>query len=287
MINKRVYFHVGAHKTATSLIQKYAMRSTKILAKHRFFLIDRAETIRLIKWGRMPAAAVLKMRDLINEALRNKQTQNVLVSHENTIGRPFISDRPGLYPQGPKNLKDLAKNFDKYNTSVIISIRPQADFLESYYLQSIHEGGSVPFDKWIESVDLNFLSWNPLIESARKHFGNGNVHLVDFRTLKDGQPAFLENFFSIMDVNTKLRPKYEEKHNPSISAKGLSIALAANKFLETETERSYMRRFLQNRFSNTLYPRPKLLSQEQRTRITALYQDEYDDYFPSTNTFVK
>jgi hypothetical protein len=64
--------------------------------------------------------------------------------------------------------------------------------------------------------------------------------------------------------------------NPSISGKGLRMALGANPHLRTGEERKLMRVFLQKHFSNVRYPRPVLFSDEQRQWLRERYGAEYE-----------
>ena len=111
----------------------------------------------------------------------------------------------------------------------------------------------------------------------RDAFGAENVEIMDFRRIKEGQDAYLRYFFSLADPGLDVPIAYSPTRNASISARGLDLALAANRFLTNGTERKSMRVFLQTHFSNRDYPRPVLLSDEQKHSLQQRYGAEYDE----------
>ena len=67
------------------------------------------------------------------------------------------------------------------------------------------------------------------------------------------------------------------RDNASLSDRGLQIALAANPHLTSKEERVAVRKFLQEHFPNTRYPRPVLLSEPERAKLDERYGAEYED----------
>ena len=47
----RIVFHVGAHKTGTSLVQKYCRDNVSLLRRERVGYLSRGELNDLIGWG--------------------------------------------------------------------------------------------------------------------------------------------------------------------------------------------------------------------------------------------
>jgi hypothetical protein len=141
-------------------------------------------------------------------------------------------------------------------------IRDQADFIESYYLQTIHEGGWKSFDGYLKSLGRHGFSWLPVYESLCVAFGAENVVLKSFEhDISQGQPAFLRSFLqSAIDENLNHFGDFEYRaaRNPSIGDRGLELARGINPLLKTTMERKIFRRFMQENFSNRMYPRPVL-----------------------------
>ena len=202
--------------------------------------------------------------------------QYVFMSHENAIGRPFSEKLPGLYPHARENMEAIASALQDYAATIILSIRPEAGFLESYYLQTIHQGGTQTFEQWVAKIDVENIPWRPAVEAVRAAFSRQRVHVIDFRNIAREQNAFLRDFINCIDPGIKLQPHYAAASNPSVSEKGLQMALAVNPLLETHAERVFVRKFLQRRFSNKDYERPKLLDDDVRERLNAHYMPDYE-----------
>ncbi len=269
---------MGAHKTGTSLVQKYCRDNLALLRREKLVYLARGEMNDLIGWG----AELRDTPDLLASRLRaltrNRFVRDVIASHENTIGRPFLARvGPTLYPQAPELIEALAEVLRPYRVRIVLSIRPQDEFLESYYLQTIQVGKHYTFEKWLSGIDLDAISWRPLVTVLHDAFGAENVELMDFRRIREGQDAYLRYFFSLADPDLDLPISYEPTRNASISGKGLELALAANGFLRNGPERKSMRVFLQSNFSNRDYPRPVLLSDEQKHWLRERYNPEYDE----------
>jgi hypothetical protein len=274
---KKVAIHVGAHKTATSLVQKYVRDRPKELEPFGLSYISRSDMNDYVGWGKHLETSPELLHQRVTEELSDRKVRIVFASHENTLGRPVIDGESGLYPRAHRNLTALKKALDGFDTTIVFSIRPQIDFLQSYYLQMIHEGKHVTFPDWMASLAIDSLSWKPIIEIISDVFGKENPILVDFLRIYDGQNEFLQDFFWRIDPGIRVKPQYKPVRNPSISAKGLQIALAANPYLSGRKERRAMRKFLQKHFSNRKYPRPVLVDEELSNKLSALYSSEYED----------
>jgi hypothetical protein len=239
---KRVAFHVGAHKTATSLVQKYLRDKPEQFEGRGLVYVPRGDMNKYVGWGGKLVEDPDQLGDRVRAELDKPGTRLVFLSHENTL----------------------------------ISIRQQVDFLQSYYLQLVHEGGHDSFDDWFASIDTDELSWRPMMDAVVDLFGPNSLRVIDFDQIKKGQNEFLKSFFARIDTDVDMDPNYKPVRNASISEKGLKIALASNPYLESQDERSLMRKFLQTHFSNRDYPRPELLPETTARALRERYLAEYE-----------
>jgi hypothetical protein len=273
---KTVVFHVGAHKTGTSLLQKYMRDNVSVLRRNHIHYVSRGAMNDLVGWGdellRDPAPLATTLR----RVLRIPWFSVLIMSHENTLGRPLRSGGAHLYPRAPEIIDALGALLAPYRAKLVLSIRPQDQFLESYYLQSIHQGRHASFQEWLSRIDLDALSWTPVVDALRATFGPSQVDVIDFRTIKDGQDAYIAQFFERIDPRYSFDMTYTAMSNPSISDKGLRMALAVNPHLRSGPERKLMRTFLQQHFSNVRYPRPVLLTDDDKRALRDRYAAEYE-----------
>lgn len=271
-----VVYHVGAHKTASSLLQKFMRDNPALLRQHQIYYLSRSEMNDRVGWGKKLLTRPDLLESRIAEAFEEPWPRTLVTSHENTLGPPYKEGAPHLYPRGPEIVEQLAKTLRRWPARAVLYIRPQDEFVESYYLQRVHQGHCQSFAEWVDQLDLHALSWRPVVEALVEHFGADRVEVVDFGLIHHGQDAFIADFFRRIDPALEIEPDYRPIRNPSISEKGLRIALAANPHLRADWERKALRTFLQKNFSNRAYRRPTLFSDEQKEQLRARYAKEYE-----------
>ncbi|MCZ7531697.1 MAG: hypothetical protein M5U31_15995 [Acidimicrobiia bacterium] len=275
MDNKTVVFHVGAHKTGTSLLQKYMRDNRRRLQMRGIYYLARSDMNDLVGWGRPLVEHPEKLADRVSDVLGHLVYQTLVTSHENTLGRPVARGGEHLYPGCAPMIEALGGVLAPYRAKVFLYVRPQVEFIESYYLQLIHQGNTFTFDEWLDTLDMDRVSWVPLTEKLMETFGRDRVEIVDFGEIRLGQNEFIQRFFRRIDPGFDFEVDYKPRRNPSVGDKGLTLALAANPHLNTGDEKKAMRVFLQKNFSNVAYPRPVLFTEAQRQAVRDRYDDEY------------
>lgn len=287
-----VILHLGAHKTGTSVLQKYMRDRPSEMAAYRASMISRTDTNHLIAWG----SAVMEKPELLREAVIAASQQHlpsvrlkrfpvlrrfgggpprtVIVSHENSLGRPVDPDGDSLYPFAEDCANALKASVGSLKPRAVFYIRSQEQFLESYYLQTVHQGSTLRFRQWLESVDLDAVSWVPVIEKLAAAFGDDHVVVRDFAEIKQGQNQFIENFLRICDPSLNPSVHYGASRNLSVSARGLELALATNPYLESAAERKASRVFLQANFNNSTGARPELFTEQEKAELRQHYSAE-------------
>lgn len=266
--------HVGAHKTGTSLVQKYFRDRIDDFDPGAVTAIPRSDTNRLIGWGEVPQQHPLRLRRRIEAELR-KGPEVVLVSHENALGRPKVDGKVGLYPECAATANALAAATEGLNVTVVFYVRPVADFVESYYLQTIHEGAWHSFDEWFVDIDASQLSWSPVIDALDSAFGADRTIIGDFNEVKAGQNEFLASFMRRAGIRSPSTVRYKPRRNSSISSKGLEIARNINPYAVSKEQRVATRKFLQEHFSNVGGERARPMPAEVRSDLDSQFSAEY------------
>lgn len=270
----RAVIHVGAHKTGTSLVQKYFRDNPALNGALGLAIIGRGDANRLVGWGRHLHERPELLRSRLEQEAA-KRPAVVFMSHENTLGRPFVPDRPGLYPDASRSAEALAKICDGFDTYVVLYARPVPDFLESYYLQTIHEGAWHSFPEWYGSLTGTH-TWTPVVEALEGAFGADRVILGDFHEIAAGQNEFLRWFMTRAGIPQPPDIDYAPVRNASISARGLEIAIGINRHLRSAKERQATRKFLQQYFSNRNDERARPIPEDMRRAITDQTAAEYE-----------
>jgi len=269
----RTIMHVGAHKTGTSLIQKYFRDKMSLLGESSVSFISRSDTNKLIGWGQHLVDHPERLTSRLETELAH--SPQVFVSHENTLGHPFVEGKRGLYPDAPDLAKALAAITLEFDPCVAFYVRPMADYVESFYLQTVHQGAFQGFEEWYATLDPATLSWQPIVDALDDAFGAGRVVIGDFSTISAGQNEFLAHFMERCGLPVPGSVDYRPLRNPSVSARGLEIALQINPFLENIEERRAARRFLQDNFSNVTGERARPMPAAVREDLDARTTDEY------------
>lgn len=275
-MQREVAYHLGAHKTGSSLLQKYMRDNVDLLREEQIYYLSRSEMNDHVGWGKKLLEQPHLLTDRIVEVFTDPHYRILVTSHENSLGPPFKPGAAHLYPRGPELIGQLSTALRPWPARVLLYVRAVDEFLESYYLQMIHQGRHLSFDEWLDQLDLGALSWRPVVDALVEHFGPDRVEVVDFHTIHRGQNAFIADFLRRICPDCAIEPDYRPVRNPSISEKGLRIARAANKHLRSDWERKATRKFLQRYFSNRSYPRPALLTEDQRGHLRERYAAEHE-----------
>jgi hypothetical protein len=272
--DQRFVYHVGAHVTGARQIQRYLRENVDHLERLGLHCVPRALMGKLVGWGPKLVADPDRFGQELGSAWRSPGIDGVLASHENTIGRPFADGGGGLYPDALPTLEALAEVSKTSRRTVVLSVRPQADFLESYYLQTVNEGEWHTFDDWLDELNLDDISWLPLHEQLIGSFGVDAVRVLDFATFGPDPVAHVREFFRLIDVDLPTDLHVSPVHDPRHSEKGVRMALAANPYVRATDERMGLRAFLHKNFSDRDYPPATLLTVEQRAWLNDRYGDE-------------
>ena len=272
----RVIVCAGAHKTASSLIQHHFKWRRDHYANNGLASLNRNEVQACVgKNGLVEDPK--KLTKTINDRLEETGCDNLFYCFEDSFGKPF-SQKSALYGNVTKGAPALGDALSGFDTRIVYMVRPQWEFLESFYLQKVHEGYFQTFNQFIEGIDLDNISWLPLIDKLRSEFGEKKVDIIDFRDIRKGQEKYIEslvhtsisNEIPLADVDPTI-------HNASISDRGLHIALRINPLLKPGwSEVGEVRKFLQKNFSNRDEPRPNLLSLDLKESLIDRYQEEYE-----------
>jgi hypothetical protein len=233
---KQLYVHVGMPKTATSFLQRFIFPQIKDV-----FYIDRSN----IYYNDL-----FKNLALINDYCGEKEKvidhfiKYVFSQKENKI---LISDEAwfggvtGALFLNYSNHKNLVKYLRKINlnTKIIITIRKQADYIESLYKHSIRDGYHSSLNKFLNKKDDGFsnfkqfdisgpnidvynLDYLKYIQQYIKFFGKENVLIIPQEAIKNDFHDFERILMSFLGINQKLR-YMDVKVNKGLSSEGLRI----------------------------------------------------------------
>lgn len=226
MLEKRLYIHIGIHKTGTTTLQKMLLTNKKYLSELGLFYpsscMHRAhhnvpwEIVNDSRWERDRGT----LTDLKNE-IEKQNYQKFLISSEDIC---ILSSA---------QIKILYQHFQKYKPKIIIYIRNQYDYIVSSWSQLINTWKTTKsfkeyFDFCLEN-ELNILNYNLFLDRWANIFGKENLIVKVFHK-KNEKPLEL-SFLDIFDIDIDLQKlEIGERLNLSMSFQKLNLFRAINKY---------------------------------------------------------
>jgi len=285
---KRVFLHIGAHKTATTTIQRNIKKNRDVLAlKYDIYVFDDGEIynsdlgahFKKISQGKLSDdkfdASIVKARCYLESRLDEINNDKILISWEGFLGHSSLDHYEGIYTHIDSVTESIRRIFGNHTLRILTVIRRQDDFIESCYLQQIKEGRSLSFSEFFEKIDISKLSWLELMDSLNKVFPN-RLAVCTFERIKtDGTEVFLEYClsklfeFEIDAVDFAI----VNRANASLSEKGVDISrellpqVIAN-------DRPELNRIIFRNFSNSKYGKAKYFDEFTRRFLIDKYRQD-------------
>ena len=213
---RKLILHIGAHRTATTTLQKTLRKNFKILLKQGFLYpygVDRHEQLanRLLR-GKLSAAALAADLDRRAEA-DGRDVHSIILSDEDICMR--------------RDLSVLAPLKDHFEVVIVYFLRRQDLWLESWYLQNVkgqwnRKLAHLTFDEFLDRMEeFHWIDYDRCTRHLDAVFGAGNVLAQAFErsAMPDGPVArFCElvgiagadGFTPARDSNSSLSPLVTE-----------------------------------------------------------------------------
>jgi len=281
-----VVVHPGAHKTASSFIQK-AIRADANTLERQLGLISRGyrdltdiPIIQEMK-GSQPRCGVPTQAKLddFQRKLRSfniDPEQPLLISNEGLFGSLRPDENAHLYPNAGRHTEILYSMF-KDRLRVVFYIRHPLDYFISAYVQRVQSGYIVEWSSFKRTFHPERLAWSKPLLDIMNCVGKDNVLVVPYDYIRDDPFGYCNavlNFFGLRFSSLPQRPE-----NISLSDTALRVALAAYPHLEQKERRS-LRKYLQRQLSGPAYEKfYPFTAQEVSSFLTA--------YAPETERLTK
>ncbi|MEM8746833.1 MAG: hypothetical protein AAGF91_09040 [Actinomycetota bacterium] len=285
-----IVLHLGAHKTGTTSLQRALRDSTDDLAAAGWvFQGKRVGPLRSVfsvvhdrhglpRSTASPSASddelVDRLRTEVGAILASGR--RLVVSDETLFGQPGV--RRGLYPDADRVADVVGRAFEGMSVLPVLVIRRQPEFLESWYVQTVKQGGGRTFDEFLESIDLDSVSWTTYARRLSEWLGVDPL-LVAYEWLGSREGGVIGWFFERLGL-AWAPGDGDLDLNSGFSESALLIALAAHPHLDRD-QRAGLRRFLERNVSDRSAHRPRLLSDVGRRHIVDVLSDDNAQCFDS------
>lgn len=190
--DRKIHFHLGAHKTATTYIQRNLNVNKAALLKEGvlYFPTEKnrlnglSKAIVALCQSTRTSDSLVGLRKKIIEAcdpIALEQCHTILFSEENFSATPASLSKGSGYSKMGDKLKFLRDEFGP-NLHVFFSIRDYPGFLSSLYVESLRRNAYCSWDNYLNEVYQEMPTlWLEAYNILSGLFGVDNVTFWDFR----------------------------------------------------------------------------------------------------------
>lgn len=273
LIGKKIYLHIGTPKTGTSSLQKYLYNNRNELIKQRVLYSDDVVEYR----HQHLVTAMLNddwlgfidfFKSLVRKTKNIESIQTLIISSEGFYNHtPDFSEASKLFWQVISEILDL---------KVVVYLRRQEDFIESYYRQCVINpkntrfvyGQQLVIEEFIETdrikavldYETNLDAWSTIV---------GNNNLIVRSYTEDVNTDFLE----LLKINSA-GFTVALRENKSLPAIAVEIIRRSNAVLDEKSQQLLVREVKDIFRTSDRYE--KFVNNDLRQHLINKYKDEYD-----------
>jgi hypothetical protein len=265
---KLVYLHIGAHKTGTTAIQSILRAESRRLKWFGYYYDRRFYRLAKFLASRSPLN-VQERQQLSSQVTQwfcARPEPSIIASAEALFGDLVVS-----YANIGRVAEDIRAILGDHDVRIVACIRRQDDFIQSVYHQHIKRGGALRFDDFLREHDVYAYRWNELLANYVGIFGRDAVSVLCYDDVFQTPTGVVERLFPPLAASGFRSIAQPAVRNPSLSRKGLELAVRCNELLEPQEQRR-LRRFLQATFHQRPGEKHTLFSDEQRRELLDFYR---------------
>ena len=216
---KRIFLHVGLHKTGTTTIQMFCKANRARLRNLRiYFPADQSSQHRISK--DLKSGQVDKVNKYF-EKLAGHNIEHVLISAE-SLSKLNDPESASLY-------KILSSHFDKI--TLLAYIRNQPDAIQSIYTQMLkNDNITIPIAEFYQTNALKSLNYFRLLKRLSRNYPDAKILVRDFDKAKDN---LLLDFSSMINVPYDDQLKLPDKKRNTKPSAAEIVQLLQSKNIET------------------------------------------------------
>jgi len=225
--NTTVSLHIGAHKTATTHLQRTLQRNSEVLSQAGVTFLGpkylRDPEHRLVDMFGLDGRGALidggeQVRMLADGAPR------LILSEENLLGLSMSDQRPGvLYPRAAVRIGRLLEHMSPKSATLFLSVREPAAWLTSLYSQKIKGGKIQSFEEFCKGFPPSDIAWSHLL---RRFTALNNHQCITVWRYEDYQTLFPQAVHALTgaDLSAALKP-IGRRVNTSLSGAAINQML--------------------------------------------------------------
>lgn len=283
MINRAI-LHIGAPKTGTSILQSHlAQNRVALRDKGIFYPITISDDTSIYRtyeshhlltyswagWAPFNRFDPVAFWERVDDTARDFDLHTILLSAENAFWLPRqieVGDVPEereYWAEKKKYVERIYEDLRRFDAKIVIYLRCQDRWIESWYNQQVKNGRQMPQD-FMKFVDHHhyLLDYGVHLDVWAEVFGRENIVVRPYESqqLPEG---LLEDFLQTTEIGTsKEFPLHKKgRHNAQLSRDTVEFMNVCNG-LPLDQEDMYRLRILIRRITNQFDSQVKFLNQE-------------------------
>ena len=304
LVEPSLLLHIGMPKTGTTAIQRFLLENNSVLLEKRGYLYpDHSLTwfqhVALVKAIVRPifpeaifnkAITDIEEKDWLDELTRqysNRLCEKLILSSEFLWASPAMQAHLGYHGDTVTNfalieeviakVKDTFSDFSE--VKILVYLRRQDTWLESFFNQQIKAGAEIPSEDALLEVK-NYLLYAKNLRIWRKYFGEEKVIVRLYERASDIVADFCAT--AGLDISgLKVRQSEEsEAINPSLSPRAVKIMRTA---IEKKVDKDLLERLrvvLMHTSSATMpgvRPKFNVFSKNFHDKVLSKYEDDTNE----------
>ena len=175
----RMILHIGAHKTATSYMQKKLELNVELLNRRNIHY-DPLDVMRK-EFTPLLNENVTRESEWIRELRGTARAMNILVSEENVLGVPGDIVREGqYYIRAQQRLARTCQLLGNQTPEIFLALRDYSGFTVSMYSEYIRHREFLKFEDYLKIYDASGFSWIRIVEDIFAAVPGAKLSLWDF-----------------------------------------------------------------------------------------------------------
>jgi hypothetical protein len=223
---KKVIFHLGAHKTATTYIQNRLQANDELLQAHNVYYPG---------IGEMRRQFTYRMHDKVRNEFTTKmlglrETHDILLSDENMAGG--IDDVMRLDRQYKETAPKLAKYCEIMETdepTVFFALREYSSFVISIYCEYLRHYPYLEFETFAHQYRASGFNWVALVGEMLAAMPKARLYLWDFADFPVLEEEILAAMTGVKD--TEFKPLHG-MHRESFSSLAVNCIAALSTVID-------------------------------------------------------
>ncbi|MGB0748152.1 MAG: hypothetical protein ACPGO3_05360 [Magnetospiraceae bacterium] len=278
---KRLFLHIGAHKTGTTALQRYLWVNREALVAAGFLYPEAGNIGTQTNTGHHRLARFFFKREWIDKGIPGREWGVLADALAATTCHTALLSSEAFSQLKPEDVQFIAPYLSGWETTVVFYVRPQTELLASSYSQVVKAGyvkGGIEAHFAVHQDRFDFQQ----VIDAWRIFPNIAVRL--YRPTATPQDLIHE-FRGLVGIPESLRlPPLRGRANPSVNAWGVACltCLARDETLSDEQKAPY-RRFLIDALSGPNPTARALLTHGLARRVADQYAASNAAIFPFLN----